>query len=204
MSFSNRNHPLVLVVLISGEGTNLQAIIDEIDADRLPARVAAVISNRPGAAGLARAQQAGIPALALDHRDFPDRAAFDRQLAATIDRYAPDLVVLAGYMRILTPEFVRRFAGRIVNLHPSLLPKYPGLNTHARALAACDTVHGASVHFVTEDLDSGPIIVQEKVPIDAGETPETLRRKVQRIEHRILPAAIRSLAAARKKEVTLS
>lgn len=204
MSSSSLDDLLTLVVLISGEGTNLQAVIDEIAAGRLPARVAAVISNRPGVPGLERARRAGIPALVLDHRGFADRVAFDRQLAATIDRYHPGLVVLAGYMRILSAEFVRRYAGRLINLHPSLLPKYPGLDTHARALAAGDREHGASVHFVTEDLDSGPVIVQEKIPVEAGDTPETLRLKVQRIEHRLLPAAIRSLAARRIEKETQS
>jgi phosphoribosylglycinamide formyltransferase-1 len=196
MSSSNRKRPFVLVVLISGEGTNLQAIIDEIAGGGLPARLAAVISNRPDAPGLARARRAGVPALALDHRGT-DRADFDRQLAAEIDRFAPDLIVLAGYMRILSADFVRRYAGRMINLHPSLLPKYPGLDTHARVLAAGDREHGASVHFVTGDLDSGPVIAQETIPIEAGDTPESLRRKVQQIEHRILPAAIRLLVERR-------
>lgn len=201
MSSSRTEAPLTLVVLISGEGTNLQAIIDEIAAGRLPARIAAVISNRPGVPGLERARRAGLPALALDHRGFADRTVFDRQLATTIDRYHPDLVVLAGYMRILTAEIVRRYAGRMINLHPSLLPKYPGLDTHARALAAGEKEHGASVHFVTEDLDSGPVIVQESLPVEPGDTPETLRLKVQQIEHRLLPTAIRALAERHSIEV---
>jgi phosphoribosylglycinamide formyltransferase-1 len=194
MSSSKPDPRPALVVLISGAGTNLQAIIDEIAAGRLPVRLAAVISNRPDAPGLERARRAGVPAVALDHRGFPDRAAFDRQLAAIIDRYSPDLIVLAGYMRILTPDFVRRYAGRVINLHPSLLPKYPGLDTHARVLAAGDREHGATVHFVTEALDNGPVLVQERCPVEAGDTPERLRLKVQQIEHRILPAAIRLLA----------
>lgn len=178
-----------LVVLISGSGTNLQAFIDAVESGRLPARIACVISNRPGAFGLERARAAGIATEVVDHRDFPDRESFDMALCERIERYRPDLLVLAGFMRILTPAFVRFYRGRLFNIHPSLLPRYPGLKTHQRAIEAGDTESGATVHFVTEDLDGGPPVIQAKVPILPGDTPERLAERVLVKEHEIYPLA---------------
>ena len=169
--------PLPLVVLISGGGTNLQAIIDAAVAD-LPVDIRAVISNEADAFGLERARGAGIETRVLDHRAFPDREAYDAALAELIDEYEPGLVVLAGFMRILTPAFVRHYHGRMFNIHPSLLPRYRGLDTHARVLAAGDREHGATVHFVTEELDGGPLIIQARVPVLANDDPQTLARRV--------------------------
>ena len=188
--------PLPLVVLISGGGTNLQAIIDAAVAD-LPVDIRAVISNEADAFGLERARRAGIETRVLDHRAFADREAYDAALAELIDEYEPGLVVLAGFMRILTPSFVRHFHGRMLNIHPSLLPRYRGLDTHARVLAAGDREHGATVHFVTEELDGGPLIIQARVPVLANDDPETLARRVLEKEHVIYPAAIRWFAEGR-------
>ena len=190
-------HPFRLVVLVSGNGSNLQAFIDRVADGTLPATIAAVISNRADAGALARAQAAGITTEVLDHRDFPSREAFDAALAARIDAHAPDAVVLAGFMRILSAGFVRHYAGRLLNTHPSLLPKYPGLDTHARAIAAGEREHGASVHFVTEELDGGPVVAQAPVPVLPGDTPDTLRARVQAAEHRLYPAVVGWLAAGR-------
>ncbi|QCR35341.1 phosphoribosylglycinamide formyltransferase [Nissabacter sp. SGAir0207] len=176
-----------IVVLVSGNGSNLQAMMEACKQGRLHATVAAVFSNRADAYGLARARDAGIPAHALDARDFAGREAFDAALADSIDAYAPDLVVLAGYMRILSAGFVRHYAGRMLNIHPSLLPKYPGLHTHRQALANGDADHGASVHFVTEELDGGPVILQAKVPVFDGDSEEDLQARVQVQEHQIYP-----------------
>jgi len=176
-----------LVILISGRGSNLEALL----AAQLPARVAAVISNNPQARGLDIARDRGIAVAAVDHRAFADRAAFDAALAAEIDRYRPDLVVLAGFMRMLTPSFIERYRGRIMNIHPSLLPAFPGLHTHRRALAAGVRIHGCTVHFVTPDLDSGPVIVQAAVPVHPGDTEEQLAARVLAQEHRIYPQTIR-------------
>ncbi len=176
-----------LVILISGRGSNMEAIL----AARLPARIGAVISNNPGARGLATARKRGIPAVVVDHRSFPDRAAFDAALAAEIALYRPDLVVLAGFMRILTQGFIARFRGRLLNIHPSLLPAFPGLDTHRRALEAGVRIHGCTVHFVTPALDSGPIVVQAAVPVLPGDTGKALAARVLREEHRIYPQAIR-------------
>lgn len=189
--------PLPLVVLISGGGSNLQAIIDAVAAGELPVEVRGVISNRADAGGLARATLAGIPTRVLEHTAFADRAAFDTALAELIDDFAPQLVVLAGFMRILTGAFVRRYHGRMVNIHPSLLPHFQGLNTHQRALAAGATRHGASVHFVTEELDGGPVIVQASVPVLPGDDATTLAARVLQQEHQILPATVRWFAAGR-------
>lgn len=186
-----------LVVLISGNGSNLQAIIDGVRRGVLPVRVAAVISNRKDAFGLERARRAGIATRVLNPRDYADRPAYDRALIEIIDPTDPELLVLAGYMRILTTPFVSHYAGRIVNIHPSLLPNYPGLNTHQRALANGDREHGASVHFVTADLDAGPIIIQDRIAVRTDDTPETLRQRVHEIEHRILPQAIKWFAEGR-------
>ncbi len=197
MSAPPRNTPCGLVVLISGNGSNLQAIIDAIAAGELPAEIRAVISNNPDAYGLERARRVGIPAEVVDHRDYPDRESYDRALQAVIDRHAPDLVVLAGFMRILTPAFVEHYAGRMLNIHPSLLPRYQGLDTHRRVLEAGDAIHGVSVHFVTPELDSGPIVLQAEVPVEPGDTEADLARKVHAEEHVIYPRVIRWFAEGR-------
>ena len=199
MRISSADDPLRVVVLISGNGSNLQALIDAIEAGRITARICAVISNNPDAYGLVRAQQAGIPVEVVDHRDYPDRASYDRALQATIDRYRPELVVLAGFMRILTDEFVNHYHGRMINIHPSLLPKYQGLNTHQRALDAGDTVHGVSVHFVTPELDGGPVILQAAVPVHPDDTADTLAKRVLEREHVIYPLVVRWFADGRLK-----
>ncbi|GAB6264376.1 phosphoribosylglycinamide formyltransferase [Photobacterium sp. CCB-ST2H9] len=177
-----------IVVLISGSGSNLQAIIDACESDVIThGRIAAVVSNKADAYGLERARNAGIATAHLAAKDYADRDTFDRALAEIIDGYQPDLVVLAGYMRILSSEFVRHYEGRMLNIHPSLLPKYTGLHTHQRALDAGDTEHGTSVHFVTEELDGGPVILQAKVPIFEGDTADEVMARVQQQEHRIYP-----------------
>ena len=176
-----------IVILISGRGSNMEAIVRA----QLPARVAAVISNRADAAGLTFARQQGIATEIVEHRDFAARDAFDAALAAAIDRHAPDVVAMAGFMRILTPGFVRRYAGRLLNIHPSLLPVFPGLHTHRRALEEGVKVHGCSVHFVTENLDHGPIVIQAAIPVRRGDTEETLAARVLRQEHRVYPLALR-------------
>jgi phosphoribosylglycinamide formyltransferase-1 len=186
-----------LVVLISGRGSNLQAILDAIRDGRLKAELRAVISNNPSAPGLARARHAGVPVDVVDHRDYPSREAFDNELRRHIDRRAPALVVLAGFMRILSDDFIRHYEGRLINIHPSLLPQFPGLNTHARALAAGAREHGATVHFVTPAVDAGPVIAQARVPVLAGDEPETLAERVLQAEHRILPEAIGWFLAGR-------
>ena len=186
-----------LAVLISGTGSNLQAILDAIDAGELPARVSLVLSNKAGAAGLARAERAGVPAQAIDHRGFPDRSSFDQAMNERIDAHGADTVVLAGFMRILSPGFVHHYQGRLINIHPSLLPKYPGLNTHARALEAGDREHGCSLHFVTDELDGGPLIAQARFPVSANDTAETLSEKVQAQEHRLYPQVLRWRAQQR-------
>ncbi len=191
------NTPLNIVVLISGRGSNLQSIIDQVQGGALPARIRAVISNCADAYGLVRAQAAGVPTEVLDHRQFPSRHAFDQALMALIDQYSPQLVVLAGFMRILGEDFVDHYAGRLMNIHPSLLPAFPGLHTHERAIESGVAQHGASVHFVTPDLDGGPIIIQAAVPVLPGDTPERLADRVLKEEHRIFPLAIRWFAEGR-------
>jgi phosphoribosylglycinamide formyltransferase-1 len=176
-----------LVILISGRGSNMEALLDA----RLPAQVAAVISNNPQARGLGTAQARGIATAVVDHRAFSDRAAFDTALAAEIDRHRPDLVVLAGFMRVFTEPFIERFRGRLLNIHPSLLPAFAGLHTHRRALAAGVRIHGCTVHFVAPALDSGPIIVQAAVPVLPEDTEERLAARVLAEEHRIYPQAVR-------------
>ena len=182
-----------IVILISGRGSNMQAILEA----RLPVKIAAVISSNPNAIGLEIARQHGIPALALNHRDHETRDEFDTALAAMIDGFNPDLVVLAGFMRILTPNFVNDYNGRLINIHPSLLPAFTGLNTHARALTEGVKIHGCTVHFVTSNLDKGPIIVQAAVPVLPGDSEETLGARVLEQEHRIYPQAIRWFAEDR-------
>ena len=186
--------PFKIVVLISGNGSNLQAIIDAINSGHLDARICAVISNRGGVQGLLRAEQNRIPTHVIEHKQFPDRESFDAVLATTIDQYEPDLVVLAGFMRILTDKFVQHYAGKMINIHPSLLPKYQGLNTHARVLAANEEEHGATVHFVVPELDNGPIILQKSIPVLPHDTADSLKQRVHEVEHQIYPEAIRQIA----------
>ncbi|WP_447589970.1 phosphoribosylglycinamide formyltransferase [Aquipseudomonas campi] len=186
-----------VVVLISGSGSNLQALIDSSTAADNPTRIRAVFSNRADAYGLQRAQAAGIATEVLDHKQFDGRESFDAALIDAIDAYQPDLVVLAGFMRILTPGFVRHYAGRLLNIHPSLLPKYKGLHTHQRALEAGDDEHGCSVHFVTEELDGGPLAVQAVIPVQSTDTPDSLAQRVHEQEHRIYPLAVRWFAEGR-------
>jgi len=189
--------PVPVVILISGRGSNLQAMLEETRTGKLPIEIRAVISNNPAAEGLQRARAAGVPAEIIDHRDYAERSQFDAALMRAIDRHAPRLVILAGFMRILGEAFIRHYAGRLLNIHPSLLPAFKGINTHARALAAGAAQHGASVHFVTNDLDGGPVIVQASVPVRAGDTADTLAARVLHEEHRILPLAIRWFAEER-------
>lgn len=181
------------VILISGRGSNMQALLQA----RLPGQCVAVISNRPEAAGLAWAASRGVPTCVVDHRQCPSREAFDAALAEAIERVGGELVLLAGFMRILTPDFVAHFAGRLINIHPSLLPAFPGLHTHEAALAAGVRVHGCTVHFVTPALDCGPIIIQAVVPVLAGDTPDALAARVLRQEHIIYPQAARAVLEGR-------
>src|SRR5690606_34662253 len=185
------------VVLISGEGTNLQALIDSARDGRLNARIAAAISDRRDARGLDRARRAGIDAIFLGRKEFPDRDAYEHALAETIDTYSPAAVVLAGVLRVLGPRFVRRFEGRMLNIHPSLLPRHRGLDTHRRALEAGDREHGATVHFVTEELDAGPAVIQYRMPVHPRDSVETLVERVHRGEHVILPRATDWLVTGR-------
>ncbi len=181
-----------IVVLVSGQGSNLQALIDacQSDSHRIQGQICAVFSNKADAYGLERARNAGIAARSLNPADFADRDAFDAALANEIDSFQPDLVVLAGYMRILSPAFVQHFAGKLLNIHPSLLPKYPGLHTHRQAIANGDSEHGTSVHFVTEELDGGPVILQAKVPIFPQDEEEDVTERVQVQEHNIYPLVV--------------
>jgi len=191
------SEPLRIVVLISGNGSNLQAIIEAIQQQALPARICAVISNNPHALGLEHAHAAGIPTQVIDHKTFSDRPAFDAALQHAIDHFAPQLIVLAGFMRILGATFTAHYEGRMFNIHPSLLPAFTGINTHQRALEARIAEHGASVHFVTHELDGGPVIIQARVPILANDTIQTLAQRVLNAEHRIYPLAIRWFAEGR-------
>lgn len=187
---------LHVVALISGSGSNLQALIDESTRGGT-FRIVAVISNRTDAFGLERARRAGIPAEVLDHRAYAGREPYEADLIALIDRYAPDLLVLAGFMRILTPAFVAHYAGRMLNIHPSLLPRYRGLHTHQRVLDDGEAEHGASVHFVTDELDGGPVVIQARLPVGAGEDAESLAARVLAHEHIIYPLAVRWFAQGR-------
>ncbi|WP_404340438.1 phosphoribosylglycinamide formyltransferase [Pseudoalteromonas mariniglutinosa] len=191
--------PARLVVLISGSGSNLQAIIDACSRGEINAEIAAVISNKADAFGLQRAKNAGIETRVLSHRDFDSREAYDAELMTVIDSFAPNLVVLAGFMRILTANLVQKFKGKMLNIHPSLLPKYQGLNTHQRAIDAKDQVHGVSVHFVTEELDGGPVVLQAKVPILSDDTAETLAKRVHEQEHIIYPLVVKWFSEQRLK-----
>ncbi|MEY2341309.1 phosphoribosylglycinamide formyltransferase [Acidithiobacillus sp. IBUN Pt1247-S3] len=182
-----------LLLLISGRGSNLRAIQRACQNGDLPARISAVISNRPNAAGLAWCREAGLATRVIPHQVYPDRASFDQALAAAIDDHAPDWIILAGFMRQLTDSFVQRYVGRLINIHPSLLPAFPGLHTHQHALHAGVRWHGATVHFVIPELDAGPIIAQGIVPILADDNPETLAARVLDLEHQLYPQALRHL-----------
>lgn len=199
MTGAQSTSTLPIVVLISGNGSNLQAIIDAIHCGELPAAIHAVVSNRPHAFGLERARRAGIATLVIDNSLYTDRKSFDGALQTAVDNYRPALVVLAGFMRILGQSFVRHYEGRLLNLHPSLLPAFRGLDTHRRALAAGVTEHGLSIHFVTDELDGGPVIIQKKVPVLDGDDVETLAARVLEAEHRLYPKVIRWYAEGRLK-----
>jgi phosphoribosylglycinamide formyltransferase 1 len=179
-----------IVVLISGGGSNLQSLIDACAADQIEGKISAVISNRPGVKGLIRAEAGNIPHQVIDHTFYPTREEFESALADSINLYEPDLIILAGFMRVLTDQFVNSYLGKLVNIHPSLLPKFPGLYTHERAIEAGDSHHGATVHFVTAELDGGPAIIQDRVEIDSDDTAESLAAKVLRKEHQIYPQAV--------------
>ena len=183
-----------LAVLISGRGSNLQALIDACAQDEFPASVVLVVSNNPDAQGLARAEAAGIPTATVERRDYDSRDAFDEALSQTISAHDADLVCLAGFMSILGAGFVARWRGRLINIHPSLLPEFPGLDTHARVLAAGVRTTGCTVHYVTAEVDAGPVIIQQSVAVEANDTPETLAARVLVAEHRIYPRAVRLIA----------
>lgn len=180
-----------IVILISGRGSNMEAIVSACAAERWPADIAAVVSNRPDAAGLAWAAARGIPAVAIDHKGFASREHFDAELQRTIDGFQPQLLVLAGFLRILTPAFTRHYEGRMLNIHPSLLPAFTGLHTHRRAIEAGCKVAGATVHFVTAELDHGPIVAQAVVPVLPGDDEAALQQRVLAREHRMYPLAVR-------------
>jgi len=183
--------PLALAILISGSGSNLQAIIDAIECGKLDAEIKAVVSNNPQAYGLQRAAKHGLPTHVIDHRDYADRKQYDAALQQYLQSLAPDYIVLAGYMRILSPAFIDAFEHRILNIHPSLLPAYKGLDTHQRALANGETRHGVSIHLVTAELDDGPILLQASYPIDAGDSVEILQARGHRLEHQMYPQLLR-------------
>ncbi len=190
---------LSLVVLISGNGSNLQAIIDAIESGDLNAQIQAVISNRPDAYGLKRAQRHNVPAICIDHRNFSNRDSFDRELQQEIDSFKPDLIVLAGYMRILTSRFIHHYYPRMLNIHPSLLPKYRGLNTHQQVLDNADRIHGVSIHIVTPELDSGPVILQGEFAVKPDDNSASLQSKVHQLEHRMYPIIIQWISEQRLK-----
>jgi phosphoribosylglycinamide formyltransferase-1 len=180
-----------IVILISGRGSNMEAVVRAAQAEGWPARIAAVISNKPDAGGLAFAQSRGIPTAVVSNKEFATRAEFDARLQEVIDTFQPDLVVLAGFMRILTAPFVEHYAGRMLNIHPSLLPLFPGLHTHQQALDAGMLEHGATVHFVTAELDHGPSVLQARIPVLPGDTPDLLAARLLAEEHKIYPRAVR-------------
>ncbi|CAM4180093.1 phosphoribosylglycinamide formyltransferase [Kerstersia similis] len=189
--------PCRLLILISGRGSNMRTLVEACRTQGWPAEIVGVIANKPDAAGLSWAREQGLETLALPHRDYASREAFDAALAQAVDTFEPDYIILAGFMRVLTPGFVQRYAGRLVNIHPSLLPAFPGLHTHAQALANGVQAHGCTVHFVTPVLDHGPIIAQSVVPVLADDTPDTLADRVLETEHHIFPQAVRWLAEGR-------
>ena len=186
-----------IVVLISGNGSNLQAIIDSVKNGAIEGRISAVISNRPGVFGLERAEKAGIPAITVDHTEYASRTDFEQAISQAIDQFQPDVLVLAGFMRILSSDFVQHYLGKMLNIHPSLLPKYPGLNTHRRVLENGDKEHGTSVHFVTAELDGGPIIAQRSIHVTADDTEESLQQKIQQQEHKLYPEVVSWLCNGR-------
>ncbi|MFB6434784.1 MAG: phosphoribosylglycinamide formyltransferase [Candidatus Malihini olakiniferum] len=188
-----------IIVLLSGQGSNLQALIEACACRRVKANIAAVFSNNPEAYGLVLAQEAEIPAHVIEQKRFVDRAAFDASMAEEMAQYHPDLVVLSGYLRILSQEFVARFAGKMLNIHPSLLPKYPGLHTHRNALENGEKVHGTSIHFVTDELDGGPLVLQSKVPVFNEDTEEVLTARIQAQEHIIYPLVVNWFVEGRLK-----
>ena len=190
-----------IVVLISGNGSNLQAIIDEISQQKINAKISAVIANQDTAYGLIRAKNAGIPAVHIDHKSFASREDYDAKMASCIDEFAPNLIVLAGFMRILSSTFVEHYKGRMLNIHPSLLPKYKGLDTHQRAIDAGDKEHGASVHFVTPELDGGPVVLQSKVPVFEQQDAQELADRVQQQERQMYPLVIKWFCEDRLKMV---
>jgi len=177
------------VILISGSGSNLQAFIDQVNSKELDIDINLVISNKADAYGLERAANAGIESDCIQHRDYSSRLAFDQALMKRIDQAQPDIVILAGFMRILTPEFVNHYQGRLVNIHPSLLPKYPGVDTHQRAIDAGEQWHGASIHFVVPEVDAGPVILQGRLAINDDDTPESLQQRIHKVEHKLYPLA---------------
>lgn len=192
-----------VVILISGGGSNMIRLVESMVGDH-PARPVLVVSNDPAASGLEKAAALGVPTAVVDHRPFGrDRAAFEAELLKPVLAADPDILCLAGFMRVLTPDFVNRFAGRMLNIHPSLLPKYPGLNTHARAIAAGDTQAGCTVHEVTPVLDDGPVLGQARVPVEPDDTPETLAARVLKMEHQLYPAVLRRFAAGDRRPVSL-
>jgi phosphoribosylglycinamide formyltransferase 1 len=192
-----------VAILISGAGSNMRALLDDMAAPDHPARPVLVLSNRPGAAGLSRAAARGLPTATIDHRAHADREAFEAAVEAELDRAGADLICLAGFMRVLTPGFAARWQGRMLNIHPSLLPLFPGLDTHARALEAGVAVHGCTVHEVTGDLDAGPIRGQGVIPVEPGDTPATLAARLLPMEHRLYPAVLRHFAAGDRAPLAL-
>jgi phosphoribosylglycinamide formyltransferase 1 len=191
-----------VAILIGGSGSNMAALADAMTGD-FPARPVLALSHRPGAGGLSKARARGIPTALVDHRAFADRPGFETALTAALEKAAVEVVCLAGFMRVLTAGFVTRWAGRMLNIHPSLLPLYPGLDTHARALAAGDAEAGCTVHLVTADLDSGPILGQARVPVQPGDTPETLAARVLKMEHLLYPAVLRRFVTGDRTPVFL-
>ena len=195
--------PKRVAILISGSGSNMVSLVQSMQGDH-PARACLVLSNVPSAGGLAKAEGLGVPTAVVDHKHFKgDREAFEEELISQIDAYAPDAIALAGFMRILTPRFINHYAGKMLNIHPSLLPKYKGLNTHARAIEAGDTHAGCSVHEVTAELDGGPILGQARVPIEAGDTSDDLAARILPFEHQLYPAVLRRFVEGNKELLTL-
>lgn len=198
---AEQGSPKSIVVLLSGNGSNLQAIMDDIDQHKIDGKIVAVFANQESAYGLVRARNAGIPAIFIDHQGYANREEYDTEMAEKIDEFKPNLIVLAGFMRILSTEFVEHFKGRMLNIHPSLLPKYKGLNTHQRAIDAKDSEHGASVHFVTPELDGGPVILQSKVPVFAQQDAQELAERVQQQERQMYPLVVKWFCQGRLKMV---
>lgn len=188
------------VILISGSGSNLQAFIDQVDSGDLELDIRLVVSNKAEAYGLERATNANIDTACINHRDYDSRLAFDQALMQCIDQVQPDIIILAGFMRILTPEFVNHYQGRLVNIHPSLLPKYPGVDTHQRAIDAGDQWHGASIHFVVPEVDAGPVILQGRLAINENDTADSLQQRIHKIEHKLYPLAVKWFSQGRLKE----